>query len=179
VILSVITGIAIGTVGWRVYYDGKAATSVARARPRLSPLPSDKITNPAQTIQPVMPEIDPSLRQERERTDASAARISAQSEAPELKPTAKNQLVENATKSRDPNQESQDAELKRQKIELQIRHAISLRAITGVTVNFTGDRVYLNGEVHTESQRTAAEKAARSVRGVKEVHNSIAVITDG
>lgn len=179
VFLSVITGIVIGTVGWRLYHDGKAATSVSRPRPRLLPPSSDKTTNPAQAIQAAMPRNNPLSAEKQERTPASAARISAQSEAPELESTAKNQIVESAKKSRDSSQDSQDAELKRQKIELQIRHAIGLRAVTGVTVNFTGDKAYLNGQVHTENQRTAAEKAARSIRGVKEVYNSIVVITDG
>jgi osmotically-inducible protein OsmY len=179
VILAVTTGIVIGTVGWRLYHDSKAATSVSRPRPPVSPPPSDKTMNAAQVIQTAMPQNNPSLAENQERTVASAARISTRSEAPEPESTAKNQFVESAQKSPDRSQDSQDAKINRQKIELQIRHAIRLRAITGVTVNFTGHRAYLNGQVHTESQRSAAEKAARSVSGVKEVRNSIVVTSDG
>ena len=75
----------------------------------------------------------------------------------------------------DPTQAAEDSELKRQKIEFQINEAIRLRAISGVTVYFVPDTAHLKGRVDTASQKSAAEKAARSIRGVKEVRSSIEV----
>jgi hypothetical protein len=172
VILSVITGIVIGTVGWRIYHAGKAATSVSRSRPRLTPPPPDITRNTAQVIPAAMPQNNPSLSENEKRDIVAAAKIRTPSEAKEPE---QNQFVESTKKPRDRTQDAQDTELNRQKIELQIRHAIRLRAITGVTVNFRGDKAYLKGKVDTESQRSAAEKAARSVPGVKEVRNSIEI----
>ena len=86
-----------------------------------------------------------------------------------------NQFIETARKPRDPTQAAEDSELKRQKIEFQIHEAIRLRAISGVTVYFVPDTAHLKGRVDTASQKSAAEKAARSIRGVKEVRSSIEV----
>lgn len=175
VILSIITGIVIGTIGWRIYHAGKAATSVSRSRPRLTPPPPDKTKNTAQVIQAAMPQENPSLSENEKRDIVAAAKIRTPNEAREPELTGKNRSVESAKETRDRTQDAEDAKLNRQKIELQIRHAIRLRAITSVTVNFRGDKAYLKGKVDTESQRSAAEKAARSVPGVKEVRNSIEI----
>jgi BON domain len=172
-ILTVITGLLIGTVGWRLYHARKAVPSTSHSRP--SPPPTDNTMNVAQAIQAAMPQENPSLPEGEERDIVPTAEVRTQREALEAQATEKNQFVESAKNHRDRNQDAQEPELKRQKMELQIDRAIRLRAITGVTVKFTDDRAYLKGQVNTESQKSAAEKAARSVRGVKEVRNSIEV----
>jgi osmotically-inducible protein OsmY len=85
------------------------------------------------------------------------------------------QGIESANKLSKQTHAPEDSELKRRKIELQIDEAIRLRAITGVTVYFVGDTAHLKGRVATETQKSAAEKAARGVPGVKDVRSSIEI----
>jgi hypothetical protein len=68
-----------------------------------------------------------------------------------------------------------DAENRRKKLELQVVKAIQNRAIAGVQVSVIGSAAFLDGRVATERQKSAAEKAARSVPEVKEVHSRIVV----
>jgi osmotically-inducible protein OsmY len=70
---------------------------------------------------------------------------------------------------------SNDANIRKKKIELAVDNAISNRAIDGVNVSFVDGTVYLDGEVATERQRLAAERAARSVPDVKQVRNRLSV----
>jgi hypothetical protein len=70
---------------------------------------------------------------------------------------------------------SKDSDLKVRKIKRQIEEAIRRRAISGVTVYFVRDTAHLKGRVATDSQKAAAEKAARRVQGVKNVRSSIEV----
>jgi len=56
-----------------------------------------------------------------------------------------------------------------------VSKAISARAISGVKVFYVKSILYLEGEVKTQSQRLAAEQAARNVSGVKEIRSSIRV----
>lgn len=60
-------------------------------------------------------------------------------------------------------------------IEKRIAQAIAIRAIGGVTVFFDGSTAFLKGLVRTESQKLAAEQAARAVPGVKKVNSRIRV----
>jgi len=53
--------------------------------------------------------------------------------------------------------------------------AIENRAIIGVAVSVVEGTAFLDGQVATERQRRAAERAARSVTGVERVRNRIAV----
>lgn len=78
-------------------------------------------------------------------------------------------------KSQAPARASTDADIERQRLQLEIYKAIDNRAITGVEVSVIGRMTYLGGRVETERQKLAAEEAARSVPGVKEVRNRIAV----
>lgn len=57
----------------------------------------------------------------------------------------------------------------------QVSRAISARAIPGVKVSYAKSTVYLAGMVKTQTQRLAAEQAARNVPGVKEIRSSIRV----
>lgn len=68
-----------------------------------------------------------------------------------------------------------DIETETRKIEKQIQTAILARAITGVTVSYERNTAYLQGRVKTETQRSAAEQAARSVPGVRNVRSAIQV----
>jgi BON domain len=63
----------------------------------------------------------------------------------------------------------------RKLLQAKIHKAIENRAISGVTVSVIKNITYLDGRVATESQRNAAEQAARSVAGVERVRNRIVV----
>lgn len=83
--------------------------------------------------------------------------------------------MESARKTAKETPAPENSEIKRQPLEREIHEAIGLRAINGVTVNVSGDTAHLTGRVDTESQKSAAELAARSVPGVKQVRSSIEV----
>jgi len=69
----------------------------------------------------------------------------------------------------------QPANAKSQDLQLQVTRAIENRAIMGVEVSVVEGTAYLDGQVATERQRRAAERAARSVSGVQRVNNRIAI----
>ncbi|HMA81208.1 MAG TPA: BON domain-containing protein, partial [Candidatus Binatia bacterium] len=60
-------------------------------------------------------------------------------------------------------------------LQAQVMQAIENRAIIGVAVSVVQGTAFLDGQVATERQRRAAERAARSVTGVERVRNRIAV----
>ena len=138
------------------------------------PRPENRI-NAAEVIQAAIPQSEVLSPEKQNRDTAAATEVRKSSEAqdPELK--EKDHRIESARKPSERTQGPEHSELKRQKIELQIQEAIRLRAISGVTVYFTGDTAHLKGRVDTESQKSVAEKAARSVPGVKEVRSSIEI----
>ena len=70
---------------------------------------------------------------------------------------------------------AQDARAQRKLLEAKIYKAIENRAINGVNVAVINGTVLLEGQVATERQKNAAERAARSVSGVDRVRNRIAV----
>jgi general secretion pathway protein A len=70
---------------------------------------------------------------------------------------------------------SNDAESRRNKIELRIAKAIQNRAIAGVQVSVIDGTAFLDGRVATERQKSAAEQATRSVPDVRQVRNRIVV----
>jgi general secretion pathway protein A len=74
-----------------------------------------------------------------------------------------------------PSRASNDAESRRNKIELQIAKAIQNRAIAGVQVSVIDSTAFLDGRVATERQKSAAEQATRSVPDVRQVRNRIVV----
>jgi len=74
-----------------------------------------------------------------------------------------------------PSRASNDAESRRNKIELQIAKAIQNRAIEGVRVSVIDGTAFLDGRVATERQKSAAEQATRSVPDVKDIRNRIEV----
>ncbi|TMA07764.1 MAG: BON domain-containing protein [Deltaproteobacteria bacterium] len=173
--ITVITATIIGMVGWWLYDVKRPPLSVSYApRPALSPHPENP-TNATKVIQASMPQHSASLSENEKRDILPARGTTKPDEAREPELTGKKRPIESAAKPRARPQASEDSELRRQKIELQIRQAIVLRAITGVTVSFVGDTAYLRGQVESENQRSAAEKAARSVPGIKEIRNSIEV----
>jgi general secretion pathway protein A len=61
------------------------------------------------------------------------------------------------------------------RLKLEITRAIQNRAISGVDVDVRDGTVFLYGQVATERQKSAAVQATRSVSGVNQVHDRIAV----
>lgn len=104
---------------------------------------------------------------------------------PGTQPPAKNDITKGDNRekkktsapvvARPPIKVSNDPNIRKKKIELAVDNAISNRAIDGVSVSFVDGTVYLDGEVATERQRLAAERAARSVPDVKQVRNRLSV----
>ena len=168
--MTVITGMIIGIIGWWLYDATKPLTPVSHSNLPLKPLRPENSMNGGEVIQAAIPPSSFSLPENQDRAEVKKT---SEVEGPELK--KQNQLIETARKPRDPTQAAEDSELKRQKVEFQIHEAIRLRAISGVTVYFVPDTAHLKGRVDTASQKSAAEKAARSIRGVKEVRSSIEV----
>jgi general secretion pathway protein A len=70
---------------------------------------------------------------------------------------------------------TQSASAQRKLLEAKVYKAIENRAIIGVDVAVINGTAFLEGRVATESQKDAAERAARSVAGVERVRNRIAV----
>jgi hypothetical protein len=66
-------------------------------------------------------------------------------------------------------------EQQRKDLAKQISKAIEIRAIRGVHVSVIDGIAYLDGKVATSEQRNAAERAARGVSEVREIHNRIAI----
>jgi hypothetical protein len=63
----------------------------------------------------------------------------------------------------------------RKNLAAQVSRAIENRAIVGVVVSVSNGTAVLKGRVATERQKNVAERAARSVAGVKRIRNRIAV----
>jgi BON domain len=166
---TVITGMISGIMGWWLYDATKPLTPVSHSNLPLTPPRPENSINGAEVIQAAIPPSSFSLPENQDRAEVKKT---SEVEGPELK--EQNQFIETARKPR-ATQAAEDSELKRQKIEFQIHEAIRLRAISGVTVYFVPDTAHLKGRVDTASQKSAAEKAARSIRGVKEVRSSIEV----
>ena len=98
--------------------------------------------------------------------------------ANDISPTGRRGSSEEArvpVKKPSPVQAPNDSAIQKKKIELAINHAIQNRAINGVNVSFVDGTVYLDGEVATETQKSMAERAARSVPDVKYVRNRLDV----
>jgi general secretion pathway protein A len=70
---------------------------------------------------------------------------------------------------------SQLANERKGELALNIANAIQARAIAGIRVRIIGDVAYLDGQVATERQRRAAERAARDAAGALHVRNRIVV----
>ncbi|HXV84857.1 MAG TPA: BON domain-containing protein [Candidatus Binatia bacterium] len=168
--MTAITGMIIGITGWWLYDATKPQAPVSQSNSPLTPPRAQKSINGAEVTEAAIPPSRVSLPG---NEDGAEVRKTSAVEEPELK--KQNQVIERVRKPRDPTQATEDSELKRQKIELQIDEAIRLRAISGVTVHFVGETAHLKGKVDTASQKSAAEKAARGIRGVKKVHSSIEV----
>jgi len=163
-IVTVITGMLVGMVGWRMYSVGERTPPPPRAE-----------TTPKVTQAAPPQDVPLSTALEKEEILPPPESIeSRELQAPLV--LKKDQLIKSANKSEVTRAQAPgDLELKRQKVELQIHDAILRRAVTGVSVYFAGDTAYLRGQVETENQKSAAEKAAGSIPGVKEIHNSIDV----
>lgn len=81
-----------------------------------------------------------------------------------------------ARENRDRQDSSRKAvEQQRKDLAKQISRAIDIRAIRGVHVSVIDGIAYLDGKVATSEQRNAAERAARGVSEVREIHNRIAI----
>ncbi len=175
--VTIIAGIMIGMVGWGLYvYDviKPMPQSLSLGRSVVSPRPETPARN--ELIEVPVPQTV-SLLPEDETEEAPP--IPEPEKSDELQePTLPedNQLVESEKKLLVESATSNELQSEQQKMERLLRDAILLRAIQGVTVKFVDDTAYLEGQVATENQKSAAEKAARSVAGIKEVRNSIEVL---
>lgn len=63
-----------------------------------------------------------------------------------------------------------------QKVETEVRSALTSTNNTDISANVKKGTVTLTGSVATEEAKTAAEQAARSIKGVKSVNNEIRVV---
>src|ERR1043166_1743380 len=95
---------------------------------------------------------------------------SSQKDTPDL--TAEKSVVDKQSPEIRP---EKDTAPQRKKVEAAIQKAIQNRAIPGVSVHFTDGVAYLDGEVATETQKTMAERAARSVSDVRQVRNRVSI----
>jgi hypothetical protein len=68
-----------------------------------------------------------------------------------------------------------DTESSTRNLQTKITKAISARAIHGINVTVTNNMAILTGVVQTESQKAAAEQAARNVAGVRSVRSAVRV----
>lgn len=163
--LMLLAGILIVMMGWRVNGVVKPAASS----------PAVKNSPAAPKVAQTAPPQDLPSANELEEEEVAAAPEPVESQEPQTPTAAKNDPVSrSANKSEAARTPAPgDSEAKRRKIEVQIRDAIRRRAIRGVRVSFVGETAYLEGQVETENQKSAAEKAARSVPRVKEIRNSI------
>lgn len=174
-ILTIITVLVVGIIGWRVYDRPKALTSVSYSYPPLSPPDPVNSKNDSELIQAAMPLESVSLPEHQNRNTVSPTEVREPSEAQSTELNKKDRRMESARKTAKETPAPEDSELRRQQLEREIHEAIGLRAIDGVTVNVLGDTAHLTGRVDTESQKSAAELAARSVPGVKQVRSSIEI----
>jgi type II secretory pathway predicted ATPase ExeA len=96
----------------------------------------------------------------------------SRAEQPPKKNDAQPHLAPKHTKMEQPPDDETTAA---RELKIKIHRAIGNRAISGVDVHVRGNTVYLGGQVATHRQRRAAVLATRSVPGVKEVRDQIAV----
>jgi hypothetical protein len=171
----VITGMMVGIIGWRLSDANKSPTSVSHSNSSLSPSLPENSLNAAQADAVTTPQDRLSLTEIHSRETVAATGVRESSAPREAELKKHDQRIESAKKLSERTHAPDDSELKRRKIEHQIDQAIRLRAITGVRVYFVGDTAHLKGRVATETQKSAAEKAARSVPGVKDIRSSIEI----
>jgi hypothetical protein len=169
-----ITIIIVALIGWRSYAP-RATTSVVHPRPHGSVPRSDNPPAKTEVSQAIVQNV--SVADDEKADSLPVSETAKQSELRD-EPAAKQEAIDN-NKTRARMDASENLELKRQKVERQVRNAIFLRAIEGVTVSVLEDTAYLEGHVETEAQRSAAEKAARSVPEIKQLRSSIQVRDSG
>jgi BON domain len=171
----VIAGMMIGIIGWQSFDANKSLTSVSYSSPSMSPSRPENSVSSAEAA-PVAISLNGVSSREIDNHDTVAAMEIGQSSEPrEAELDKHDQGIQSARKLSEQTHAPEDSELKRRQIELQIDKAIRLRAIAGVSVYFVGDTAHLKGRVGTETQKSAAEKAARGVPGVKDVRSSIEI----
>jgi len=121
------------------------------------------------------PSEKPASLQETEKSAETDASIPERDEPPQPKigKPAKESAKSRAGQAR--SLAFDDREIRRKKTELQIVKAIQNRAIDGVQVSVVEGTAFLDGRVATERQKSAAERATRSVSDVKEIQNRIEV----
>jgi BON domain len=171
----VIAGMMIGIIGWQLFDADKSLTSGSHSNPSMSPSRPENSVSSAEAA-PVAISLNRVSSWEIDNDDTVAAiEIGKSSEPRETELDKHDQGIQSARKLSEQTHAPEDSELKRRQIELQIDKAIRLRAIAGVSVYFVGDTAHLKGRVGTETQKSAAEKAARGVPGVKDVRSSIEI----
>jgi hypothetical protein len=196
----VITVMMIGIIGWQLFDANKSLTSVSHSNPSMSlsrpeskhhhgvgmndvsggelaepEMERNTLVNSVEAPQLAIPLNRVSSREIGNQDTVTAIEIRKSSEPREAELNKHDQGMESARKLSEQTHAPAHSELKRRQIELQIDKAIRLRAIAGVSVYFAGDTAHLKGRVDTETQKSAAEKAARSVPGVKDVRSSIEI----
>jgi type II secretory pathway predicted ATPase ExeA len=164
----------------------KALSGWSEFSAAVQPLPEP----PAETTDSVTPPVVPPMADApaRQENDSSAnQRPVPQREKPDERavPAADN-FAQNPPK---PSQEpppaparhngqrpaSENSGIRSKQIEAQVQRAIANRAIEGVEVSVIDGTAYLQGRVASERQKRAAERAANSVEGVKQVRSRIVV----
>jgi hypothetical protein len=156
----IVTGMVLGSVGWRLFDSNKAQSSLSPSKPLVSPARSESSVDKPQDGEDASPIIA--------KHDRPSASDGKKSDDPsEAKSRVSAGKVVQLPRPRE------DSHLKRRRLELEVDRAIRRRAIAGVTVHFAAGRAHLKGRVATEAQRAAAEKAARDVSGVEDVRSSI------
>ncbi len=172
---TVITGMIIGMIGWRMYNVAKPIHSTSYSHPVSPP----RAENPPQTpkVIQVPPPQDIPLSKELEKQAILSPPQSIEPREPQATMSRKkDQPTGSANKPQATRtQAPKDSELTRNEVESQIHKAVLDRGVAGVTVFFFGGTAYLQGQVETESQKSAAGQAARSIPEVKEIRNWIEV----
>ena len=169
-IVMVVTGMIIGMGGWRFYDSNKPPILGSRSNKPVPLSPPANRVNAAGVDEVATPQNRVSLLEIQNRDTVVATEVRQSSE--QKKPGQPN---DSAKKLSEEAQAFEKSGLKREKLVLQIDKAIRLRAISGVTVHIVEDTAHLEGRVATESQKAAAEKAARGVPGVKDIRSSIKI----
>jgi len=183
---TLFTVLLVGSTGAFVYSDqarhylaqmGFNLEHWVERRPVESVPPQQQLNTRDDSAQATMP---PALAEEQH----SEPQPIVEANKPDTQPPVKSDITKGRRREkktstpvveRPPTRVSNDPTIRKKKIEFAVDNAIQNRAIDGVSVSFVAGTVYLDGEVATERQRLAAERAARSVPDVKQVRNRLSV----
>lgn len=163
--------------GLQGFVEDRPAESVARPQQQESQDSSAQPDAPTSSAQPVLSEEHHwEVRPIPERNNSGTFQASLPTDNVTTgDPSDLGDKTKRAAKEQPQVRVSKDPSTQKEKIEVAIRKAIQNRAISGVTVSLIDGTAYLGGKVATESQKSMAERAARSVPEVKDVRNRLEV----